>query len=208
MPYSVEAIKLVELLAVIRPDISLVRNLLELAEVFTRYLNEYDAFVALANMMHSHYFLAFFQGDLAEIDFRVKFFDYLIDKNLPLVAAHFHALEISSRLFMVNWFLSLFCSCFAEDEFLARIWDNFFMEGEIYLFKVAVAIIKYYEFELKMSTFEEAVRLLSHPKETSEVLLFDILDTHVHVSQSEYDDYIEKRKFAVIKTRVQEIPLE
>jgi hypothetical protein len=55
---------------------------------------------------------------------------------------------------MVNWFLSLFSSCFAQDEFLARIWDNFFLEGEIYLFKVAIAIIKYYEFELKMSTFE------------------------------------------------------
>jgi hypothetical protein len=64
MPYPLEAINMVEMLAVIRPDISLVRNLLELAEVFTRYLSEYDAFVSFANMMHSYYFLAFFQGDL------------------------------------------------------------------------------------------------------------------------------------------------
>lgn len=135
---------MVEVLAVIRPDISLVRNLLELAEVFTRYLSEYDAFVSFANMMHSYYFLAFFQGDLFEIDFRVQFFDYLVDKNLPLVAAHFKALEINSKLFVVNWFLSVYSSCFAEEEFLARIWDNFFLEGEIYLFKVAIAIIKYY----------------------------------------------------------------
>jgi hypothetical protein len=92
MPYSLEAINMVEMLAVIRPDISLVRNLLELAEVFTRYLSEYDAFVSFANMMHSYYFLAFFQGDLTEIEFRIKFFDYLVDKNLPLVAAHFQAL--------------------------------------------------------------------------------------------------------------------
>jgi hypothetical protein len=195
-------------LAVIRPDISLVRNLLELASVFTRYLNEYDAFVSFANMMHSYYFLAFFQGDLTEIDFRIRFFDYLVDKNLPLVAAHFRALEINSKLFFVNWFLELFGSCFDDEEFLARIWDNFFLEGEIYLFKVAIAIIKYYEFELKMSTFEEAIKLLSHPKETSEVYFFEILESQVQVEQSEFDDYIEKRKFAVIKTRVQEIPLE
>lgn len=83
---------MVEMLAVIRPDISLVRNLLELAEVFPRYLNEYDAFVAFANMMHSHYFLAFFQGDFVEIDFRIKFFDYLVQKNIPLVSDHFKAL--------------------------------------------------------------------------------------------------------------------
>jgi hypothetical protein len=92
MPYSLEASNMVEMLAVIRPDISLVRNLLELAEVFTHYLNEYDAFVSFANMMHSYYFLAFFQGDLTEIEFRIKFFDYLVDKNLPLVAAHLQAL--------------------------------------------------------------------------------------------------------------------
>lgn len=95
-------------------------------------------------MMHSYYFLAFFQGNLVEIDFRLKFFDYLVEKNLWLVASHFKALEINSKLFFVNWFLSLFSSCFTEEEFLARIWDNFFLEGEIYLFKVGVALIKYY----------------------------------------------------------------
>jgi hypothetical protein len=96
-------------------------------------------------MMHSYYFLAFFRGDLNEIDFRVKFFDYLIEKNLPLVAAHFRALEINSKLFVVNWFLSVYSSCFSDsEEFLARVWDNFFLEGEIYLFKIGIAIIKYY----------------------------------------------------------------
>lgn len=75
-------------------------------------------------------------------------------------------------MFMVPWFLEIFSSCFDEEEFLARIWDNFFLEGEIYLFKVGLAIIKYYEFELKMSTFEEVIKLLSHPRETSEVYFF------------------------------------
>jgi len=55
-------------------------------------------------------------------------------------------------MFLVGWFLSLFALCFA-DEFLLRIWDNFVLEGELYLFKVGIALIKYYEVELKMCTF-------------------------------------------------------
>ena len=55
-------------------------------------------------------------------------------------------------MFLVGWFLSLFSTCF-EDEFLLRIWDNVLLEGEIYLFKVGIALIKYYEVELKMCTF-------------------------------------------------------
>ena len=46
----------------------------------------------------------------------------------------------------------MFSTCF-EDEFLLRIWDNVLLEGEIYLFKVGIALIKYYEVELKMCTF-------------------------------------------------------
>jgi hypothetical protein len=37
-----------------------------------------------------------------------------------------------------------------------RIWDNFLLEGETYIIKVGVGIIKYFEVELKVSTFEEA----------------------------------------------------
>lgn len=54
-----------------------------------------------------------------------------------------------------------------------------------------------------MSTFDEVIRLLTRPKDTSQVLFFKILDDEISVSQEEYDDYIEKRKYAFIKTKVQ-----
>ena len=115
---------------------------------------------------------------------------------------HFKALEINTKIYFVNWFLSVFSHCFPE-AFLARIWDNFLLEGELYLFKVGLTLVKYYEFELKMSTFDEVIKLLTRPKDTSEVLFFKILDDEITISQEEYDDYIEKRKYAFIKTKVQ-----
>ena len=135
--------ELVEILAVIRPDISLVRNLLEIAEVFTRFGNRYESFCSFANTMHGYHFLPFFQGDMIEIGFRRMFFEYLLNKNLPFVDAHFKALMINTNSYFINWFLSVFSHCFSES-FLLRIWDNFLLEGELYLFKVGITLVKYY----------------------------------------------------------------
>ena len=77
-------------------------------------------------------------------------------------------------MFLVGWFLSLFSTCF-EDEFLLRIWDNVLLEGEVYLFKVGITLIKYYEVELKMCTFNEGLKMLKYVQNTSEVLFFHIL---------------------------------
>jgi cytohesin/brefeldin A-inhibited guanine nucleotide-exchange protein len=66
-----------------------------------------------------------------------------MEVNTPMIKSHFKGLRLETRMFLVGWFLSLFCSCF-EGEFLLRVWDNFVLEGEIYLFKVGIALIKYY----------------------------------------------------------------
>jgi cytohesin/brefeldin A-inhibited guanine nucleotide-exchange protein len=88
-----------------------------------------------------------------------------------------------------------------------RIWDNFVLEGELYLFKVGIALIKYYEIELKMCTFNEGLKMLKFTKGTSCVLFFHILDEEIDVKEQYYEEYIEKRKHAIIKTKVQSIPL-
>ncbi len=70
------------------------------------------------------------------------------------------------------WFLSIFSGVFKEGEFLLRIWDNFLLEGEIYLFKVGIALIKYFEIELKMCTFYEGLKLLKFSNVEKSSLLF------------------------------------
>jgi hypothetical protein len=48
-------------------------------------------------------------------------------------------------MYLVPWFLSVFSGFFQkEKELLYRIWDNFLLEGEIYLFKVGITLMKYY----------------------------------------------------------------
>lgn len=59
---------------------------------------------------------------------------------------------------------------------MARIWDCFFLEGEVYGVKVGLGLLKYYELELRLSTFDEAVTLLKEVKNTNEAMLFKYIE--------------------------------
>jgi cytohesin/brefeldin A-inhibited guanine nucleotide-exchange protein len=94
--------------------------------------------------------------------------------NVPLVREHFKGIRLETRMFLVTWFLGVFGGCFESDMGL-RIWDNFILDGEFFLFRAGIALLKYYEIELKMCTFNEGLKLLKYPRETSAVLFFYIL---------------------------------
>jgi cytohesin/brefeldin A-inhibited guanine nucleotide-exchange protein len=95
-----------------------------------------------------------------------------------------------------------------KGDFLLRVWDGFLLEGEIYLFKVGIALIKYFEIELKMCTFYEGLKLLKFSNtEKSSLLFFEILDKDIDVKPEHYYEYILKRKHAMVKTKIQSIPL-
>lgn len=40
--------------------------------------------------------------------------------------------------------LSLFSNSISDIDTLSRIWDNFFLEGELFLYKTALAIIEFF----------------------------------------------------------------
>lgn len=73
---------------------------------------------------------------------------------------------------------------------------------------MGIALIKYYEIELKMCTFNEGLKMLKYSMNTSSVLFFHILEEEIDVNIEYYEEYIEKRKHAIIKAKVQSIPLE
>jgi cytohesin/brefeldin A-inhibited guanine nucleotide-exchange protein len=106
-------------------------------------MGEYEAMQSFINLIHSYHFLPLFKGDMREIEWRVKFFDEQLARILPLVYNHFKALDLSSEIFLIKWFMTLFSNNI-EIGMLSRLWDNFLLEGEIYMFKCAIAYIKYF----------------------------------------------------------------
>jgi hypothetical protein len=205
-----EVVEMGEILITMRPDLPPVKDLLLLSQVFASIFPREassQAIAGLANFVHCHHFLAFYRGDKSEIELRIQLFENLLEINAPSVRNHFRGIRLETRMYLVTWFLSIFSSCF-QGEFLLRIWDNFVLEGELYLFRVGIALVKYYEIELKMCTFNEGLKMLKFTKNTSPTLFFHILEEEIDVKEHYYDEYIEKRKHAIIKTKVQSIPLE
>ena len=80
------------------------------------------------------------------------------------------AMDANPKIYLIRMFMTIFASLFPLS-MLSRVWDNFILEGEIYLFKVAISYMKYYQLELKvliniliknkMSNLDEINRILS-----------------------------------------------
>ena len=123
-----------------------------LAGVLSLYMSEYESMQSFCNLVHSYHFLPLFKGDMREIEWRVRFFDENLSRILPLVYNHFKALDLSSEIFLIKWFMTLFSNLFPIN-MLARVWDNFLLEGEIYMFKCSIAYLKYFQLELKVQVY-------------------------------------------------------
>jgi len=124
-------------------------------------------------------------------------------------------LDLSSEMFILDWFLSLFSTYYHnnllnnssfralyDNETVARIWDCFLLEGEIVAMKTGVAILKYFELELKMKTFDGAVKFLKElPRDIDEDQLFKYIEK-VNVSYQDYQEELKQQKVAEINSKV------
>lgn len=55
--------------------------------------------------------------------------------------------------------------------------DNFLLEGDVYIFKVALGILKMYEIDLRFSSFSISLKYLTEPsKNFNEEFLFDTIE--------------------------------
>ena len=184
-----------------RPDFGYIRGMGCLAAMLVLHLNEFEAMQSFINLIHSYHFLPLFKGDKREIEWRIRFFDENLSRTLPLVYSHFQALDVSSEHFLINWFITLFCPNLPLS-MQSRLWDNFLLEGEIYMFKAAIAYVKYYQLELKMSTFNEVMDILHNNRPDIHEDYFFIMIDEVPVKEDEYKRFIEQQKKALLNTQI------
>lgn len=80
-----------------------------------------------------------------------------------------------SALGRYDWILTIFSRSFPLD-IACRIWDCFLVEGQAFLFRAALGVLKLYELALLQSTFEQSLHFLNHiPKTIDERLLFQAI---------------------------------
>ncbi|ORX89230.1 TBC-domain-containing protein [Basidiobolus meristosporus CBS 931.73] len=65
----------------------------------------------------------------------------LVKEILPRLDSHFCSLGVDLGAVTFSWFLTIYTDCIPM-ETLLRVWDNFFVQGVVSLFRVAVALLK------------------------------------------------------------------
>lgn len=64
----------------------------------------------------------------------------LVQEIMPRLSLHFQEMHVDLTAVTFSWFLTLFTDCLPV-ETLLRVWDVFFVEGMMVVFKIAVAIL-------------------------------------------------------------------
>jgi hypothetical protein len=78
----------------------------------------------------------------------------------------------------VDWFITLFSKSLPLD-IAARMWDIYFLEGDLFLYRSTLGILKYFEQRLLKSQFEDIMSFLSRLNQVSDMdenQLFDCID--------------------------------
>lgn len=99
--------------------------------------------------------------DLDEIFRHIKIYEMLFKKHIPELYQHFKAMEISPEHYLLDWFMTIFGRSL-NMEICCHVFDCFVLEGEVFLYKTALGILKYHSKMLKKSSFEECLTMIRH----------------------------------------------
>jgi cytohesin/brefeldin A-inhibited guanine nucleotide-exchange protein len=80
---------------------------------------------------------------------------------MPELFKHFKTLDITTDLYLIDWLLTLFTRQLRGDhDLIARLWDNFLLDGEIFAIKAGLALLKYRENTLINQPYNKIIQFL------------------------------------------------
>ena len=158
-----------------RPDIGYVQGMSYIAALFILNLDEYDAFMCLANLLNRPILQAFFRVDDRRMNSFFLGFDLLLASFFPKVADKLNLLGMTSNFYMLDWVFTLFSKPFDLDV-ACRLWDVFFRDGDLFIYRTALGILRMLQDELlSINEFIDAAQLFSRipAKYNNQVILFE-----------------------------------
>lgn len=173
------ALRRVVLAASLRPGSpGYCQGMTHIAAMLLLYMDEFDAYVCLVNLIERHFFHSLFAMDLDQLNRHLALYDALFAARLPDVYAHLRALGVRTSAYALDWFMTLFGKAL-EHRCCARVFDVFMLEGETFLFRVAIAILSLQRRRLLNAEIEHVSRILKDTPFLDEALLFGTIDESV-----------------------------
>ena len=145
--------KIIRIFTLYRQDIIYTKEIAYISAIFL--LNSENYFQALVNMINfviDSPGIKFIQKNEDFIKLRTSFFQDLLSKHFPRLNKHLNKLEITPELYFNKWISSFFIKAFSYD-ILLKLWDNYIVKGEVFLFEIALTILKIQENNLLGLTY-------------------------------------------------------
>lgn len=120
--------------------------------------------------------LDFFLMKFETVHAHCEFFSFVLARFLPQLAAHFAAVRLVMETLLVDWFMTVFSNSLPL-EVVSRVWDNLFLHGESFIYRVGIALLKCLESELLRMDFDGLMLTLTHPLNLTEQQLFTTLES-------------------------------
>ncbi|KDE03059.1 hypothetical protein MVLG_06448 [Microbotryum lychnidis-dioicae p1A1 Lamole] len=103
-----------------------------------------DAFISLVNLVNKSFLKSFYGDNPDEPDAYYRIFDTLLADNMPKVYENFYKEVVRPSLYLHPWLTSMFVQ-FLPLDLSTRLFDVFLLEGDAFVFRVALVLLQILE---------------------------------------------------------------
>ncbi|XP_042545406.1 TBC1 domain family member 12 isoform X1 [Dipodomys spectabilis] len=158
-----------------RPDVGYVQGMSFIAAVLILNLEEADAFIAFANLLNKPCQLAFFRVDHTMMLKYFATFEVFFEENLSKLFLHFKSYSLTPDIYLIDWIFTLYSKSLPLD-LACRVWDVFCRDGEEFLFRTGLGILRLYEDILLQMDFIHIAQFLTKlPEDITSEKLFSCI---------------------------------
>ncbi|XP_028629332.1 TBC1 domain family member 12 isoform X1 [Grammomys surdaster] len=158
-----------------RPDVGYVQGMSFIAAVLILNLEEADAFIAFANLLNKPCQLAFFRVDHSMMLKYFATFEVFFEENLSKLFLHFKSYNLTPDIYLIDWIFTLYSRSLPLD-LACRVWDVFCRDGEEFLFRTGLGILRLYEDILLQMDFIHIAQFLTKlPEDITSEKLFSCI---------------------------------
>uniref|UniRef100_A0A8D0GCW3 USP6 N-terminal-like protein n=1 Tax=Sphenodon punctatus TaxID=8508 RepID=A0A8D0GCW3_SPHPU len=178
--------------SVYNTEVSYCQGMSSIAAILLMYLNEEDAFWALAQLLTNqrHAMHGFFVPGFPKLQRFQAHHEAILSKLFPKLKKHLDKEQMSTGIYTTKWFLQ----CFIDRTpftLTLRLWDIYVLEGERVLTAMAYTILKLHKKRLLKMSLEELREFLQEKISASLHYEDDIVIEQLQASMAE----LRKMKF-------------
>lgn len=178
-----------------RPDVGYVQGMSFIAAVLLLNMDVADAFICFANLLNRPCQVAFFRIDEAMMKFYFQTYEEFFKENMPTLFRHFSKTNVTPDIYLIDWIFSLYSKSLPLD-IACRVWDIFCRDGEEFLFRTALGILKLYEDILIHQEFILLAQFLTKlPENISSDSLFKSIELiNMNIDKKKFSQILASKK--------------